>query len=410
MVYVGIGGRPAGDKAAGEGAVGMALPYLKSHLGDEGIVLAGREDDKLLVGGRKASHRDGVTGKDLLEAGSHRYGVARETQVEAVGKERVELDAEHAPLGQQRAVALDGGKEILRRADAGKHHRLAKHGSHLGAADIEHIAMACQEGQVVVAGIGHKSIAQACTVDIESEVVAAARLVEAGELAAGVDHAQLGRHGDIDHARLHHVGRRLVGSKGVHEVVERGGSELAVDGGKRDDLVSDSLDRSRLVYGDVARLDRDDRLAAHEQRVDDGGIGLGATGEEEDIGIGHLHCLAYAPDGRLAVRVRAIARRTVVIGIGKTTEYLGGTSIVVITLKRNHNLSCCKVVIYTLPHRRPTRQAAGTGGCRRKDEGGGCKSNEKQKHNQGNGCQSECRRQVSAYFYAVEGMIYEAVV
>ena len=119
MVYVGIGGRPAGDKAAGEGAVGMALPYLKSHLGDEDIVLAGREDDKLLVGGRKASHRDGVMGKDLLEAGCHRYGVARETQVEAVGKERVELDAEHAPLGQQCSVALDGGKEILGRADAG---------------------------------------------------------------------------------------------------------------------------------------------------------------------------------------------------------------------------------------------------------------------------------------------------
>ena len=105
-----------------------------------------------------------------------------------------------------------------------------------------------------------------------------------------------------------------------------------------------------------------------------------------------------------------MARRTVVIGIGKTTEYLGGTSIVVITLKRNHNLSCCKVVIYTLPRRRPTEQDTGTGGCRRKGEGGGCKSNEKQKHNQGNGCQSVSRQQVSAYFYAVEGMIYEAVV
>lgn len=113
MVYVGIGGRPAGDKAAGEGAVGMALPYLESHLGDEGIVLAGREDDKLLVGGRKASHRDGVTGKDLLEAGCHRYGVARETQVETVGKERVELDAEHAPLANSAPWRLTVVKKYL---------------------------------------------------------------------------------------------------------------------------------------------------------------------------------------------------------------------------------------------------------------------------------------------------------
>ena len=73
--------------------------------------MLGREDDKLLVGGRVDGQLDVVFPEDSFHAPGHVDGVARDASIEVVGEELVELQSEHTSLGEQGAVTLDGGEE-----------------------------------------------------------------------------------------------------------------------------------------------------------------------------------------------------------------------------------------------------------------------------------------------------------
>ena len=74
-------------------------------------------------------------------------------QVQAVLKQRLELEAQQAALGQHPAVALDTVPEIPLKGGAGDDHRLTEQGPHLGAADVEHVGQPGQVGEIhIVSG------------------------------------------------------------------------------------------------------------------------------------------------------------------------------------------------------------------------------------------------------------------
>ena len=89
--------------------------------------------------------------KDIAHAAGHGHGMARHLEVKVIREQGVKLYAEHSALGQQRAMSFHVGEEMLRRFHTREHHRLAKHGAHLRAADVEHVAMSREERQVIVA-------------------------------------------------------------------------------------------------------------------------------------------------------------------------------------------------------------------------------------------------------------------
>ena len=62
------------------------------------------------------------------------------TEIEVVGKERVELESQQSALRQQRSVLLDDREERLRRIAFRKDHRFAAQGADFGAAYIEYVA------------------------------------------------------------------------------------------------------------------------------------------------------------------------------------------------------------------------------------------------------------------------------
>ena len=65
-------------------------------------------------------------------------------EIQAIlAKERIKLQAQHTPLGQQRTLLLDDGEEVGNKSLA-HHHRLAKHRSALGAADVKDITQTRQ--------------------------------------------------------------------------------------------------------------------------------------------------------------------------------------------------------------------------------------------------------------------------
>ena len=99
----------------------------------------------------------------------------------------------------------------------------------------------------------------------------------------------------------------------VHEVVQILvqclGTHLALILGQRNDLVLRKLNGSSLVDVDMATADADDALILIEHGINGGSIGLRASRQEENLGIGHTDSLADTAFGALAEFVEAIGRR-----------------------------------------------------------------------------------------------------
>ena len=90
-----LGGRgPAGGEADGR-VVGVdAVPQVEGDMFGKGFQLAVFQDDELLVRGRVEEERAALLAQHLLEFHSHVDGVTADVEVQVVGKQRVELDAE----------------------------------------------------------------------------------------------------------------------------------------------------------------------------------------------------------------------------------------------------------------------------------------------------------------------------
>ena len=148
--------------------------------------------------------------------------------------------------------------------------------------------MAGEPRQVDVAIGSRKAVAQAGSVDEEWNLEILANAMDGFEFARRIERAELGGEGDIDHAGKHHVRPRGVGVETTEIVLKLRRRHLAIVRGQGEHLVAVSLDGARLVYVDMARFHGHHALVGAQHRVDDGGVGLGAADEEENLGFGTL--------------------------------------------------------------------------------------------------------------------------
>lgn len=70
------------------------------------------QHEEELVGRRVDVGAISLPEQRLPEAAGRRDGLPRDTQIESVGEERLELEAQQPTLGQQGAVLLDEGEEV----------------------------------------------------------------------------------------------------------------------------------------------------------------------------------------------------------------------------------------------------------------------------------------------------------
>lgn len=138
---VGFGGGPAGNKAA-HGAMG--IEWSPSREGDvlkECLHHVVGKDEELLIGGRVDEGLETLVCEYLLELHSQLVSMAGYVQIEVVGEERVELDANESSLGEECAVLLDDTEEMGICIAMCEYDRLTTKCADLGATDVEHIAM-----------------------------------------------------------------------------------------------------------------------------------------------------------------------------------------------------------------------------------------------------------------------------
>ena len=134
----------------------LCLAFQRSQLG----VFQHKED---LVRGRIHEEAVALFRKTGLQAVGGGNGVFADGEVQVIGEQHVELDAQQPPLCQQCALLLDHGHKVCRCA-VGEHHSLAAQRTHLGAADVEHIGQPGKVGQCYVRALGSQTVAQPCTV------------------------------------------------------------------------------------------------------------------------------------------------------------------------------------------------------------------------------------------------------
>lgn len=116
-------------------------------------------------------------------------------------------------------------------------------------------------------------------------------------------------------------------------MVELGNGKLAVVGRQGNHLVSRGLDGGCLVHVDMARINGDDRLVGAHHPVDYRGIGLGATHQEVDFGIGSSACHTYFLFCPFAVDVVAVGGRWLIVGVGQMFQHLRVGPVVIVAIK-----------------------------------------------------------------------------
>ena len=178
--------------------------------------------------------------------------MARELKVEFVRKQGLELQADEGTLGNDGAVLLLDREEVLVGLAVGEDDGLAAQGANLCAADVEHVAVAGEIGQGDVVALGHQTIAQAGSVNVEGNVIALANLIYIVQFVGGVEGAQLGGEGDVDESGVDGVVAVAVVHEVVQILVQHAGLHLAVGVGDGDNLVLGELDGTGLVDVDMA--------------------------------------------------------------------------------------------------------------------------------------------------------------
>ena len=149
------------------------------------------QDDELLVGGRVEIELIAVLLENLFHLHGFFYGVTGQLEVEVVGKQRLELQADECALGNDGSMLFLYGEEVLMGIAMRKHYSFAAQGSNLGTADVEDVAMASQIGEGDIIVVGHQAIAKASTVNIKGDVETLTYLIDIVELAGCIEGAQL---------------------------------------------------------------------------------------------------------------------------------------------------------------------------------------------------------------------------
>ena len=148
--------------------VGLS-PNGEKEIGRELCQVFVREGKEQLVGG--TCHRLGIPlcQQDLADARSLTHGMAGQTQIKVVLHQRFKLDAQQSAFCKHSPTLLYTIAEILCQNRIGKHHRLAKERTLLGATNVEHIGQTSQQGKRNVRCRGSQAIAQTRAIDEQGQ-------------------------------------------------------------------------------------------------------------------------------------------------------------------------------------------------------------------------------------------------
>ena len=108
---------------------------------------------------------------------------------------------------------------------------------------------------------------------------------------------------------------------------------LPVRIGQGDDLMLCELHSSGLVDIDMTAAHTDDTFILIEHGVDGGGVGLGATSEEEDLGIGQPASLTDAVLGTLTEGIETIGCGFSIVVSHQVVKHLLTSSIIIVTFE-----------------------------------------------------------------------------
>ena len=331
--HVLLGRGPRGADAREVAAVGQGLPDAVAHLVRQALMPGLIEGHKRQVGRRVHGDHVPRTLKGFANAGGRLDGGLADRQVEAILEKRLELHAQEAPLRQERAVLLHVGDELADRPALGDDHGLAEEGATLGAADVEDVGQARQVGQRHVVGGRGQRVGEARAIGKKLQVALATHGGELLELLQRIEGAVLGGLRNIDEGGGDHVVARAVALPRRVDAFDIGRADLAVDGGGVEDFVAAALDDAGLVHVDVAGVGGDDALPGQEDRVDDGGVRLGAADQEVHVGVGGLAGLADQVAGTLAVLVGAVSAGLLHVRGDESLEHPGVRTLLVIAGK-----------------------------------------------------------------------------
>ena len=161
--------RPARGKADDAVRFVVLLPDGEVHALGERFALRLAHDAEALV------RRGGKTGQIAvfrhcaLDDVGVADGVCADALVEPVGEQRVELETQQPPLGEQRAVLLDDGEKVRNESRLRNDDRLAEQRAAFRAADVEDIAQRGKVAQRYVVLRTGERIGKACAVDIKRQ-------------------------------------------------------------------------------------------------------------------------------------------------------------------------------------------------------------------------------------------------
>ena len=164
-----------------------------------------RKNGELLVRRRIGEKRAARAAARVCDAQRLLYGLFGDLEIQVVGEQHVELDAEQAALRQHAAALLDVVAEIGLERRVHDDDGLAEQCADLCAADVKHVGERAQVAERNVVFRRRQPVAEARAVDEEVQPAARAGLVQCGQLRLRIQAAVFGRLGDVDHLRLHHM-------------------------------------------------------------------------------------------------------------------------------------------------------------------------------------------------------------
>ena len=316
------------------------LPVGEEHMLLQPVHQVVVEHHELLVGGRVEPQFQSQLAEHGLHLAGHGDGVARNLKIErpsivARREQGFKLHAGEPALGQHGTAAFHHGEEMPRSVVVGEHHGFSAQCAHLGAADVEHIAMAAQPGQVDIVG-GFHAVAQPCPVDEQLQAVAGASVGDGRQFGAVVEGSQLRGERQIDHCGLGQVFAALVVDEPFHICAEVFRTKLSFVMAEGNDFVAACLNGSGLVDADMPGVGGDDGLVTGQHGVDDHEVGLRAAREEEHLRIVGFTCRADELSRMVAMDIGTVGERLLTIGAHQGLHHLGVGTVVVVAFKRNH--------------------------------------------------------------------------
>ena len=173
---------------------------------------------------------------------------------------------------------------------SGKDDRFSEQRAALGAADVR----ACER------------IGKSCAVHIKRNIAAMADFADLCQLLQGVERSEFCGLGNVDQSGHDHMLVIGVIPVALYAAFNRIGVQFAVFMGQSDHFVPAGFDRAGFMCTDVACLGGDHALIRAKDRLDHGGISLGAADQKMDIGVRRIACFSYFGAGRLREFIGAV--------------------------------------------------------------------------------------------------------